>query len=702
MKLFVLVFLSFISGCAGTSISVPDPASHSNATPVPLSYELLIALKPVRPVWIDQPPANKAGIHYLVGLSGYHVDERNAREDAMRHARQQFAQYTGVKISILDEMIESVYGKGSGILDSNLEIKNRATQSTDALVSRIKAEEWYWEKLRATQGHVYQGDVYKYWVKVSVPENEYERVQLWKKNRDSRQYEDKRTQQLRIQQTVEASLSKHSDVLTQIDQLLQTGNLRSALTEIQTENKRLSFQLESFKAMSLAPISYSAIKDCQNNLLSKITNIGSMYKIDVGKLGLISSVLGAKKVEIPVWVWACSEDECLPADGVPLVIYSERNKVAAKAITNNRGEVFFTILNPSSGTYSVKIDVDSASLSSLDQDILSRIEQLENRIVIKKVDKSLSGITKVAVQSLFSFPAYFLMPIQKIVVGPVTYKDTQEGGDFARLVQNEIIEQVVKIPEVSIVSPVRRNIKNIAKAMRTKGHTLSKKDSLGAVATHAVIDGADAYIEVTYNIIVDYARIKMQLKNTRTDELIATTTLSIPRKVIPSGINLFPPLNQNFRPLNNFSKGEINLQISSHLGDGQTYMEGEKISYFVNIDKSAFILLISEDAESNLIQILPNKYSKSNYYQAGSILEIPADQDPFEFIIGAPFGVETVWAFASNKKFPEFVGIQDAHGFKVIEQPLLDVLRTLRKRGQNPYVSYGEDQTVITTVSKNN
>ena len=700
MKIFVLVFLTFIFGCAGTSVSVPDPISPSSTIPVPLSYELLASLKSPRPGWIDKPPANNAGIHYLVGLSGFYADERNAREDAMRHARQQFAQYTGVEISILDEMIESVYGKASGILDSDLEIKNKATHNTDALVSRIKAEEWYWEKSGATQGQVYRGDVYKYWVKVSVPEDEYERVQLWKKDRDSRQHEDKRKQQLRMQQTVEASLSKHSDVLTQIDQFLQAGNLRSALTEIQTENKRLSNQLESFQAMSLAPISYSAINDSQNNLLGKITNIGSMYKIDVGKLSSISSIVGAQKVEIPVWVWACSKKKCLPSDGVPLVIYSERNEVSGTAITNNRGEASFTILNPAAEILSVKIDVNARSLAGLDQDILSRIEQLENRIVVRKVGKSLSEVTKVAVQGLFAFPAYFPMPIQRIVVGPVTYKDTQAGGDFAYLLQNEITEQVVNIPEVSVVPPVRRSVNVIAKAMQTRGVRLSPKASLGSVATHAVIDGADAFIETTYNIIADYAHIKMQLKNTRADELIATSSVSVPLEGIPAGVNLLPPLNQNFRPLNSFSNGEINLQISSHLGDGQTYMEGEKISYFVNIDKSAFILLIYEDAESNLIQILPNKYSTNSYYQAGSFLEIPAAQDRFEFIIEAPFGVERVWAFASSKKFPEFAGMQVVNGLKVLEQPIIEILRKLREQGQSPYVSYGEDQTVITTVSK--
>ncbi len=41
-------------------------------------------------------------------------------------------------------------------------------------------------------------------------------------------------------------------------------------------------------------------------------------------------------------------------------------------------------------------------------------------------------------------------------------------------------------------------------------------------------------------------------------------------------------------------RNHININITTHLGDHQTFMEGDVISFFLSLDKDAYLLVIYE------------------------------------------------------------------------------------------------------------
>ena len=115
------------------------------------------------------------------------------------------------------------------------------------------------------------------------------------------------------------------------------------------------------------------------------------------------------------------------------------------------------------------------------------------------------------------------------------------------------------------------------------------------------------------------------------------------------------------------------IEITTHLGDKQSYFEGDTLEFLVTLSQSAYIMLIYEDASHNLIQILPNQYTPNAYLKAGIYRKIPDDDAQYSFTIAPPYGDEKLWAFAATEPFPELEGKLLDNGLKVLKYDLVNI-----------------------------
>ncbi len=152
-------------------------------------------------------------------------------------------------------------------------------------------------------------------------------------------------------------------------------------------------------------------------------------------------------------------------------------------------------------------------------------------------------------------------------------------------------------------------------------------------------------------------------------------------------------------PENNAHQQHINIDITSHLGDKQTYTEGDIISFYLSLDRDAFILVIYQDAAGNLTQIIPNKLSSNNFFQAGDFFTVPNADSPFKFVVSKPFGTEYLWAFANDKSFPTLKGITLKNGFILLKDKLNNIKETLHTFGKESDGYFGQASTTIITLS---
>lgn len=141
-------------------------------------------------------------------------------------------------------------------------------------------------------------------------------------------------------------------------------------------------------------------------------------------------------------------------------------------------------------------------------------------------------------------------------------------------------------------------------------------------------------------------------------------------------------------------KRKIKLDITTHLGGVNTFMEGDRISFLVSLDRDAYIVVIYENARDELIQLIPNQKYPDTFLKAGLFIPLPVASAPFVFEIQPPFGKEVLWLFASDSALPELKGKNLKGGLRRLT-PGIETIRN--KLLLNARSAYGEAKLVLHT-----
>ncbi len=143
----------------------------------------------------------------------------------------------------------------------------------------------------------------------------------------------------------------------------------------------------------------------------------------------------------------------------------------------------------------------------------------------------------------------------------------------------------------------------------------------------------------------------------------------------------------------------IEIDITTHLGDKQTYEEGDTIEFLMNLSESAFVLILYIDAAGNIIQILPNHYSTTSYVKAGLYINIPERSAPVQFTVSAPFGREVVWAYAARAPFPDLPGEDLSNGLKQLQPSLSKINSYLNTHFAEKKQAFNSTSLIIKTTA---
>jgi hypothetical protein len=134
----------------------------------------------------------------------------------------------------------------------------------------------------------------------------------------------------------------------------------------------------------------------------------------------------------------------------------------------------------------------------------------------------------------------------------------------------------------------------------------------------------------------------------------------------------------------------LRIDITTHLGDRQEFQHGDRVQFLLDLNRDAYVLLIYQDAAGALTQLVPNNVEPSGFYKAARYLRIPDRRVPFEFVVGPPYGTETVWAFGSDTPLPELPGTPLSNGLKRLNIEMEEVTTLLgeaSKRGPTRIVT---------------
>jgi hypothetical protein len=87
--------------------------------------------------------------------------------------------------------------------------------------------------------------------------------------------------------------------------------------------------------------------------------------------------------------------------------------------------------------------------------------------------------------------------------------------------------------------------------------------------------------------------------------------------------------------------------------DKKSYKEGEKIRIYIKGNKPFYARVLYQDASGETIQLLPNPYRSDNYFNGGTVYELPTGNDKFDLEVSPPFGDENVIVYASSFQLGE-------------------------------------------------
>ena len=447
------IFILITAGCAGLQkVSVKNGEALSSGaspcTPAMVVYQKTGASAMERPPWALVEPPDDNSKHFLVGMSGYHSTEREARDDSMRHAREEFARYTGVEVRELDSYTRETYGSSSSILDPTVMGKAQTTGETEAQVRRVKAVSFYYETLHGVCAGRDMGTAYQYWVLAEIPREEYNSVLAWKAKREVDRIAAIASEEAKITMEVERLESLHQSTLTKANSLIASDDPIAALTELQADWSRL---IEAGNTMENKGILVSSgtlrLHATQKEIQQAVQSIRSSLVIDPGRGAtvLIASD-NEDAVEIPVWVWYKHNDKISPVSGIPLLLKDSGNSTAlSKGQSDSNGLAILNVKGINPGTYEVRIDPKGGALASFDLPPQENLEAVGTTLSVRTYRFDMAGAAKAGVQQLFKGASFKPLPVTKVVMGSVRYRDTRLGSEFGKRLETLIERELSQI-----------------------------------------------------------------------------------------------------------------------------------------------------------------------------------------------------------------------------------------------------------------
>ncbi len=257
-----------------------------------------------------------------------------------------------------------------------------------------------------------------------------------------------------------------------------------------------------------------------------------------------------------------------------------------------------------------------------------------------------------------------------VLLSNFTYQDTKMGSELSRRLNQSLASKLVSEGGFSIQTEAKSDVKNYILI----GTFWKEANEVKLIATLKDLSG----------------------------KIVATAEAFIPNSWFESNkVNYMP---ENFAEahtkmrvfgMNEIIKGDLNLEVLTNKGDDNLlYTEGEKLKFFVRVNKECYLRFIYHTADGQKVLLLDNYYIAEN--MVNKMIELP-----YEFECSEPFGIETLQANAQTTEFPQ-LSVSKTDGVDFINETLDQVLINTRsfKKASAKEPIRTEQRLVFTTLKK--
>ncbi len=263
----------------------------------------------------------------------------------------------------------------------------------------------------------------------------------------------------------------------------------------------------------------------------------------------------------------------------------------------------------------------------------------------------------------------------KVVIQPLTYRDTRMSSPFARYLRQLLEAKLVDTAKWSVVE-----------AKMDAGKEASGAE-FALVGSYWPQDGG--------------LRLLVKLRRVTTGGIVAATEITVPAGPLAAAKIQIEPENyqkalaeQGLFAAGELQGGGLALELWTNKGaEGLVFTRGEKLKAFVRLNLPGYVRFLYHLADGKRALLLENYF-----IDAGKVNV--AYELPQEFECDAPFGVERLQAFASTQPF-EPLRTQNVDGYDIVVDDLNKTLRTTRgiKKSQGT-VQKAEARLDLTTMER--
>ncbi|MEE2709111.1 MAG: DUF4384 domain-containing protein [Gemmatimonadota bacterium] len=288
------------------------------------------------------------------------------------------------------------------------------------------------------------------------------------------------------------------------------------------------------------------------------------------------------------------------------------------------------------------------------------------------------GVAELACRLMHTPSLAQAYPELSMVVARFTYQDTRIAGPFTGPLRRLMHTELATIGRGRVIEQV-----NLSAAVAGYGDPNVTETIARAVRADVVVWGD--YWEQGDSVVVN-ARMT-GVNGAR----LASATIAIPREAIPYTIR--PPVLDPDIP--EPPPNGIPIKIWTERGDGGMFVEGERLTAYVQAGSDCYLRLLYRQVDGQVIQIFPNRLSGDERVKSGQVYSIPDTDDAFDYVIKAPFGVEYLISVASATPFPRLQG-REINGGVVLPGTMNNVIQRLI--GGRTW--YGQALCSMTTVAQ--
>ena len=237
----------------------------------------------------------------------------------------------------------------------------------------------------------------------------------------------------------------------------------------------------------------------------------------------------------------------------------------------------------------------------------------------------------------------------------ILYQDKKMGSSFSSFLSHKLGSALSRSSKFELFA--RQELEKILEAIELSLSDLV--DSSSAVRV-GQLKGMQALITGNFFNGDSAVTVFLNLVQIETGTLLSKIEFDVPKNSIPASVSIVPD-NYNdalyvLNELSNMGEGqsdELGVKVWTTRGDGGTYRAGEEmiIQFFASQD--CYIKLYHIDVDKRMSLIFPNQFYPDNHIRSGRIYKIPDSKYPFQFVLGAPFGLEFIKVIASTVQFAD-------------------------------------------------